>query len=187
MRRSSILALVLPLLLAGCGEPEAQNTAAVVPGATPAVAPQPLPDGFPPAPGQPGALPVGGVFQASAPVDPKSADGAAEAVQRYFALIGEKKFDEARQLVGPTPPDLKTFERRMSFYPIYRARVGKPGQMEGAAGSSYVEVPIQTYGRNAAGELFNRRETVQLKRVNDVPGATPEQLSWRIYQITVDR
>ena len=73
----------------------------------------------------------------------------------------------------------------VAFYPIYRANIGRPGPMEGAAGSSYVEVPIQTYGRNAAGELFSRLETVQLKRVNDVPGATPEQLRWRIYQITV--
>jgi hypothetical protein len=180
--------LALPLmLLAACGSPEPETTTAAVPPAASSAEPAPLPAGFPPEPGQPNALPADQVYTASAPADPRSAEGAAEVVRTYFDLIEQKKFDEARMLVGPKPPELKLFIRKMAFYPLYRARVGKPGRMEGAAGSSYVEVPIQTYGRDAQGQLFSRLETVQLKRVNDVPGATPEQLRWRIYQITLQQ
>ena len=69
-----------------------------------------------------------------------------------------------------------------SFMPYleYHAQIGGPGQMEGAAGSSYVTVPVQIYGRLKTGEAFHLLKRVQLRRVNDVPGATPEQLRWHI-------
>lgn len=54
--------------------------------------------------------------------------------------------------------------------------VGK-GDVEGAAGSLYYEAPLVidfTDGRPS------RRGTVVLRRVNDVPGASDEQLNWRI-------
>ena len=55
--------------------------------------------------------------------------------------------------------------------------------MEGAAGSSYVDIPFRLYGRLKDGKPFNQVGTVTLRRVNDVPGSTEEQRSWRIYKI----
>ena len=179
--KAAVLILIAPLaLLAACGDSAPPQNAVAVAQA----GPEPLPAGFPAKAGTPGGLAVDQVAPPPAEIDPKSAEGAADAVRRYFAAIGAKDYAAAQALVGPKV-DLKVFERRLSSYPIYRANVGKPGQMEGAAGSSYVEVPIQTYGRMQSGELFSRLETVQLKRVNDVPGATPEQLMWRIQTIDV--
>jgi hypothetical protein len=180
--KPAVLALIAPLaLLAACSPPaEPQNAIAAAPAG-----PAPLPADFPAKPGQPGGLALDQVAtETPAQIDPRSAQGAADAVRRYFAAIEAKDYAAAQALVGPKV-DLKVFERRLSSYPIYRANIGKPGAMEGAAGSSYVEVPIQTYGRMQSGELFSRLETVQLKRVNDVPGAAPEQLSWRIQNIVV--
>ena len=54
--------------------------------------------------------------------------------------------------------------------------------MEGAAGSSYVTVPVVVYGR-APGGAFSRSGSATLRRVNDVPGSTEVQRRWHIERI----
>ncbi|SFG17023.1 hypothetical protein SAMN05518801_10922 [Novosphingobium sp. CF614] len=54
--------------------------------------------------------------------------------------------------------------------------VGK-GDTEGAAGSLYYEAPIVV---DFADGRLSKRGTIVLRRVNDVPGASEEQLNWRI-------
>lgn len=54
--------------------------------------------------------------------------------------------------------------------------IGK-GDIEGAAGSLYYEAPVVI---DFADGRPSRRGTVVLRRVNDVPGASEEQLNWRI-------
>jgi len=54
--------------------------------------------------------------------------------------------------------------------------VGK-GDSEGAAGTLYYEAPVVIdFGDGRA----SKRGTIVLSRVNDVPGASEEQLNWRI-------
>src|SRR3546814_13104402 len=77
------------------------------------------------------------------------------------------------------------FKESFSKYQEYHANIGAPGRIEGAAGSLYVEVPGQVYGRLNTGEAFNMLGSVQLSRVNDVPGSTPEQRKWHIAASTV--
>lgn len=54
--------------------------------------------------------------------------------------------------------------------------IGK-GDTEGAAGSLYYEAPITVSFPDDRPSL---RGTITLRRVNDVPGASQEQLTWRI-------
>lgn len=54
--------------------------------------------------------------------------------------------------------------------------VGK-GDVEGAAGSLYYEAPVVI---DFADGRPSKRGTIVLRRVNDVPGASEEQLNWRI-------
>ncbi|MBH0114863.1 hypothetical protein I5E68_18090 [Novosphingobium sp. YJ-S2-02] len=54
--------------------------------------------------------------------------------------------------------------------------VGK-GDTSGAAGSLYYEAPIVV---DFADGRPSKRGTIVLRRVNDVPGASEEQLNWRI-------
>lgn len=54
--------------------------------------------------------------------------------------------------------------------------VGK-GDVEGAAGSLYYEAPITIA---FADGRPSKRGTIVLRRVNDVPGASEQQLNWRI-------
>lgn len=57
-----------------------------------------------------------------------------------------------------------------------RLAVGK-GDMERAAGSLYYEAPIVVdFGDGRP----SKRGTIVLRRVNDVPGASEQQLNWRI-------
>lgn len=59
--------------------------------------------------------------------------------------------------------------------------VGK-GVIEGAAGSLYYEAPVVLH---FGAESEPERGTLTLRRVNDVPGASAEQLSWRIERVTI--
>ncbi len=110
--------------------------------------------------------------------------GAANVVQTYYALLGEGKHGEAWRLWsdGGKASGLseEAFSQGFDKYAQYHANIGAPGQVEGAAGSSYVEVTAQAYGRLRSGEPFVMIGPVKLRRVNDVPGATPEQKLWRI-------
>jgi len=54
--------------------------------------------------------------------------------------------------------------------------------MEGAAGSTYITVPIVLYG-TLNGKAANRKGDVILRRVNDVPGSTDAQRRWHIERI----
>ena len=77
---------------------------------------------------------------------------------------------------GPDPADGAAF----ADHAEYRAEVGMPGRVEGAAGSLWVEVPVRVRGRMRDGATFDKRGAVVLRRCNAVPGCTPEQRRWRI-------
>lgn len=131
----------------------------------------------PPAPGSPGGLPDDRTPISEAPFTPTSAQGASNVVQTYYALVESGREVEAAKLTvsgkvfDPTP------------YDTYHADTGAPGAIEGAAGLLYVEVPVVIYGRLATGKELHQSGRVVLRRVNNVPGATPEQLRWRIASI----
>lgn len=131
----------------------------------------------PPAPGTSGGLADDRTPVSEAPFAPTSAQGAANVVQTYFALLEQGRASEAAKLtVDGRPEDL-------SRYASYHAEVGAPGRIEGAAGSLYVEVPVVEYGRLASGAELHRSGKAVLRRVNDVPGSTADQRRWRIERL----
>jgi hypothetical protein len=143
----------------------------------------------PPAPGQPGGLPDDRTPVAEGPFAETSPQGAASVLERYFALIEQRRYAEAWRLwsdegraSGKSEAD---FAADLGRYREYHANIGAPGDAEGAAGSLYVEVPVQVYGRLANGEAFNATGTATLRRVNDVPGSTAEQRRWHIHAVDV--
>ena len=116
------------------------------------------------------------------PIDPKSAEGAGQVVQHYGALIEQKRFAEARALWGD-PNGAAPFESRLKDYLDAHLEIGNPGDMEGAAGSIYITIPVILYGETKSNEPFRCSGEVTLRRVNDVPGSTKEQRLWHIYRI----
>jgi hypothetical protein len=141
----------------------------------------------PPEPGQPGGLPDDRTPLAEGPFTPESAQGAADVVQTYYALIGERKFRDAWALWSDqgraSGLTADAFERELSSYRQYDGQIGAPGRIEGAAGSLYVETPVTIYGRRGDGTALHQSGVVTLRRVNDVPGSTAEQRRWRIVRI----
>ena len=152
------------------------NCRAGAPGDAAAVAPPP--------PGSPGGLPDDRTPVSEAAFTPQSAQGAANVVQTYFALVADKKYAEAWNLWsdGGKASGMSAGDFAASFdkYASYNAEIGAPGEIEGAAGSLYVAVPVVVYGKLKTGEPVNMKGQVRLRRVNEVPGATPEQLRWHI-------
>lgn len=175
--------ILITMLLASACSPETS----VAPGNTTAaqnqveIASPPQAPLNPPAPGEPGGLPDDLTPVAEGPIDPKSAQGAGQVLQSYFALLESGKAAEADKLWSDsgTPND---FAKRLAQYLEVHANIGAPGDSEGAAGSIYVDVPVQLYGRLRDGKEFNARGTMTLRRVNDVPGSTQEQRQWHIYR-----
>lgn len=134
----------------------------------------------PPEPGQPGGLPDDGTPVSEAPFEASSAQGAADIVQRYFALLEAGEIADAIRLRRAGTVDPTAFPRGFGKYQEYHARIGAPGKVEGAAGLLFVEVPVQIYGRLASGVEVNKTGAVRLKRSNDVPRTGSDQLEWRI-------
>lgn len=189
----------LPLALAACsGENDmpAANRQAELAEPPPVTAPVPAgPAGAgeaspsalaplnPPAPGEPGGLPDDRTPVSEAPFTPESAQGAANVLQTYYALIEQGEYDKAFALrePGAGAASMEEFAASFGQYAEYHAHIGAPSDISGAAGSLYVEVPVQTYGRLKGGKPFSSAGTVTLRRSNNIPGSTPAQRRWRIY------
>jgi hypothetical protein len=176
-------AFALMFLLAACSRaPEKAQLPAPTPA--PVAAPAPLAPVSPPEPGTPGGLPDDRTPVSEAPFTPQSAQGAADVVQTYYALIGEGKYPQAWALRGDAgQASAEAFARSFDRYAQYDAQVGAPGDPEGAAGSSYISVPVVIYGRLKSGAEVHEKGEVTLRRVNEVPGSTAEQRRWHISRI----
>ena len=107
-------------------------------------------------------------------------------LQRFGGLLEQRRFAEARMLWsdGGKASGLSEAEFVAAYekYAEIHSEVGAPGRMEGAAGSSYVDIPFRLYGTLKGGKAFNLVGPVTLRRVNDVPGSTEEQRRWHIYR-----
>lgn len=164
-------------LLASCGTgsraPDAPNKEQPTASAP---APQPAPAASRPKAERP-------VVAERKPLD--EAQKAAEVVQRYYALIEEGRYADAWRLRWDSDDDpgnrAKAFINSFAQYRGYHATVGAPSEVEGAAGSLYAEISVQLYGEYKDGRPFATAGTVTARRVNDVPGSTDAQRSWRVY------
>ena len=173
----TFISILAALAVAGCSKPQPPAAPAPLPPPLPAPTPPPLPAVEPPAAGTPGGLPDDGTPLNEGPAAAGSAQAAATVVETYYALLEAGKAGEAAKLRSDgAVEDLKAYSE-------LHAQVGAPGRVEGAAGSLYVEVPVVLYGRLASGAELHRSGKAVLRRVNGVPGATAEQLRWRIERV----
>ena len=166
------------------------HRAAPTPASSPVATRSPTPAPLqPPAPGTPGGLPDDRRPVSEASFTPDSAQGAANVVQTYFALLGERRYAQARALwtpgaagAGPSPA---AFAADFARYGEYRGLVGAPGKIEAGAGQRYVTVPVQVAARLKSGAEIDQRGEVVLHRTGDIDGATPDQRRWRLQTITL--
>jgi hypothetical protein len=167
------------LLLACCSPRQAENAPAATNAAVNAVT-------IAPAPETPAATNTAPAPTPDTPTaqDEVSPEVATEMVREYFALLGAKQYDMARALWEPgAAPTEDALAAQMAKYTSYDATIGKAGDQEGAAGSSYLEVPVTVAATAKGGGAEKLSGTVTLRRVNDVPGSTAAQRHWHIYRI----
>lgn len=134
----------------------------------------------PPTPGTPGGLPDDRtpLVESSPRLD--SGQAAARVLETYFVLVESGKTEAAAKLrTDGVAEDLTP-------YASLGAQLGRPGPVEGAAGSLFVEIPVSVYGRYVNGEAYVKGGKAVLRRVNDVPGSTPAQRSWRIEKFDLE-
>lgn len=101
--------------------------------------------------------------------------------QFYFDAIAQHEFERAALVWNDPVIDGARLEALFTAYPAPRFIIGEQSE-EGAAGSLYCTVTAALGDGDGAqpgetGELI-------LHRVNDVPGATPDQLRWTIRSST---
>jgi hypothetical protein len=176
-------------ILAACSAPPAPKAGDGVANDSGAAREAPARTAQPPAPGSPGGLPDDRTPVSEAPFAETSAQGAANVVQTYYALIEAGRYGEARRLWSGAGEASGSGEAEFAAgfapYSEYHAQIGAPGAIEGAAGSLYVEIPVVLYGRRKEGGAeFSRKATVTLRRVNDVPGSSAEERKWHIRSIS---
>lgn len=115
-------------------------------------------------------------------IDLKSPEGAGQIMQHYGALIEQGKWDGAAQYWSDAAA-ASQFRATLEDYPEVHLLIGKPTDMEGAAGSSFISVPTTLDLVLRSGGRTQQSCVATLRRVNDVPGATPKQLRWNIQSI----
>lgn len=184
MARAAIVATLLAACTA-CG-PQAP---APVNDVVPATEPDVNVDGAEPVTNEPEPAPSGQNHATNEnAADPRSSLAAAALLETYGDRLGRGDFSAARRLWSDDGRSSglseEAFARRFKRYDDLAATVGPPGRIEGAAGSSYVEIPVRFQG-NRDGSPFNAAGTAVLRRVNDIPGSTAEQRQWRIYRLDV--
>lgn len=113
----------------------------------------------------------------------KGEKGARNVLLSFTRAIELKEFDQAWNLMVPElRENLSREQFTQTFAGLGDLTVSAPaGTMEGAAGTIYYEVPITI--RGATGQTLTGE--IVLSRVNDVPGATEEQLQWRVRRFSV--
>lgn len=113
----------------------------------------------------------------------KGEKGARNVLLSFIRAIELKEFDQAYDLMRENAPQSPTKTQFAAMFDGFGTITVKAptGTMEGAAGTLYYTAPTTITGSNGQTLTGN----IVLNRVNDVPGATPEQLRWRVYQFDV--
>ena len=118
------------------------------------------------------------------PPEEKSALGAARRLQAYCDAVATKRYGDAYAYWGDggkrSGLTLAQFRDSFAKYAAYDCHLYTPGDMEGAAGSSYVTIPLKVTGALTKGGGFVLEGPITMRRVNDVDGSTAEQRRWHI-------
>ncbi|WP_147366936.1 hypothetical protein [Aurantiacibacter zhengii] len=197
MIRPILSTVCIALLLSGCGEaapdepgssdPAGQVTTVDLEGqpSDPVPDPPPRPDGARDEPndGFPTLVPP-----TLTPEAERSETGARSMLLTWTRAIELEEFDQAWDLL---PDSAQAKWGRAEFAALFEGlqniTVAAPdGRMEGAAGSSYYTAPVTITANDEDGRPVRYEGEVVLRRVNDVPGASEEQLRWHIEQLSLD-
>lgn len=102
--------------------------------------------------------------------------------QAYFEAVARNDFTTAARVWNDPTVDAARLKARFTNYAVPQIEISKVRE-EGAAGSLYCTVTGKLTDVANVSKAPQAGEIV-LRRVNDVPGATPDQLRWTIRSST---
>jgi hypothetical protein len=117
-------------------------------------------------------------------VSPIRAESPEDAIRAYYAAIDAGEFARAYQLWAnqgqASGQSFAEFREGFADTRSTEVSISGPVRAEGAAGTIYATVPVEVSAvlKDGAGQRFTGKYV--LRRANEVPGATEEQLSWHI-------
>ncbi|MFB0614141.1 hypothetical protein [Aurantiacibacter poecillastricola] len=188
-----LLLLLLPVLLAlpACGDRAAGDSEPVAGSGSQGAPDVPLP-GAPPS-AHTSADEPNDVHPSLAPpvLDAEAAGGetgARSVLVNWARALELEEYDQAWSMLGEQDKQRWNREEFAAlFEDLSEITVAVPsGRMEGAAGSLYYTAPTTITATDADGRPVRYEGEVVLRRVNDVPGATAEQLQWHIERVSLD-
>lgn len=110
-------------------------------------------------------------------------------VRDYYASIAARDYGRAYKLWSgegqASGKTLGAFARGFADTATVEVQPGPPSAPEGAAGSTYVTVPVTVRATTRDGTRQRFVGDYVLRRVNNVPGASASQLDWRIYSASL--
>ncbi|MGU3391262.1 hypothetical protein [Sphingomonas sp. M1A8_2b] len=114
---------------------------------------------------------------------PKSMEAAAAVVRRYYSAIDARDFDTAWSQwgnAGRPGQTLAAFEAGFAHTRATRVTIGTLEPGSAGAGSVYQPVPVTVDSTLDDGSRQRFRGTYIVRRVNDVDGASADQLRWHL-------
>jgi hypothetical protein len=110
-------------------------------------------------------------------------------VQEYYDAINARDYERAYRCwgeAGPRGQTLEDFIRGFAKTASARVVTGMPSRIDAAAGSRYIEVPVEIFAKTTSGDEQHFAGKYILRRAV-VDGATPAQRHWHFYQTEIHR
>lgn len=128
---------------------------------------------------------------AVAPSPTPSAGDARAVVQRYYAAIDRHDYRTAYRAWSrggqASGQSYRQFVRGFADTRHTSVTMGTPGRPEGAAGSTYIRVPVTVRATLNNGTPQRFAGSYTLRRVNDIDGSTAEQRQWHLESASLRR
>ncbi|MDF5718657.1 MAG: hypothetical protein PUP93_33520 [Rhizonema sp. NSF051] len=115
-----------------------------------------------------------------ASVQPSESD-AVQVIRDYYSAINRRDYKQAYSILsGATQQSFEQFKQGFANTKTTTVKIGKPGEIDGAAGSLNIEIPVSITATTKNGTRQSFRGSYVLRRVNNVPGSTAQQRRWHI-------
>ena len=110
---------------------------------------------------------------------------AVQAIHDYYDAISNQDYRKAYSAWdrngAASQQSFEQFKQGFINTASVTVEVGAPGRLDGAAGSSYIEVPVMVSATTTTGTSQQFRGSYILRRVNGISGSAPDQCGWHLY------
>lgn len=118
-----------------------------------------------------------------------TAEDAVAVLEAYFADLDAGRYEDAYDAwrEGRNVQTLEEFEAGYANTASVSVEVGEPGRIDAGAGQRYIEIPVVISSTLDDGTEQTFEGNYILHHTADIPGATPEQQLWHIYDAEIEQ